>query len=129
MSNRAGFTLIEVLIALFILSTAIFVLSELQVRSVLRVWDSREDIDRLYFIKKYLYRGTLDPKKTTRRVRDFEDPDMRLTVEAEDISKRSALAPFAKDLRLLKSSGQWQRGSSKRSLNMIAVIPCDEEGV
>lgn len=129
MSNRSGFTLVEVLIALFIISTAIFALSELQVRSVLRVWDAREEIDRLYYIKKYLYRGTLDEKQTTRRVRDFEDPAMRLVVEAEDISKRSSLAPYAKDLRLLKSSGIWERGTKERSLDMVAIIPrTDERG-
>lgn len=129
MRIRAGFSLIEVLVALFILSTAIFVLSELQVRSMLRVWDGREDIDRLYELKKHALHALWSPEKVKARSREVEQPEMQLIQTSEDISKKSSLASFAKQLRLFKTSGNWERGSSKRSLSMLALLPrTNQEG-
>lgn len=120
---RRGFTLVEVMIALFILSTSMFFMSELQVKSMMRVWHGREDIDRLYLIKKYAYRMALEPKKVRRQSHQFEDPEMKLTVEPHEISKKSALAPFAKKLQLLNSSGHWSRGGKTRTLSIVTMIP------
>ena len=55
-----------------------FLLSELQVRSMMRVWYGREEIDRLYLIKEYLYRQSLDPEKAKTQKQHFQEPEMKL---------------------------------------------------
>lgn len=127
MCRRAGFTLPEVMLSLFILSSSMFVLSELQVRSMMRVWYGRQDIDRLYLIKKYLYRLSLQPEKARKQSHQFIDPEMKLIVEPRPIHKKSSLAPFAKELQLLVSEGIWDRGGKERSIGIMTLAPRVQE--
>ena len=118
-----GFTLIEVMVALFILSSSLFVLSELQVRSMLRVWQSREDIDRIYVIKKYLYRMYFAPENAKKTSQTFDAPVMHMIIEPVEIHKKSALAPYARQLQFLRATATWERGSAKRTLELVALAP------
>jgi len=118
-----AFTIMEVMVALFILSSSLFVLSELQVRSMLRVWQSREDIDRVYVIKKYLYRMFLQPENARRTSQRLEEPPMRLVIEPVEIHKKSSLAPYAKSLQFLQASATWSRGNTERTLYLLALAP------
>ena len=123
MRNRAGFTLPEILISLFILSSSMFLLSELQLRSMMRVFYGREEIDRLYLIKKYLYRQSLEPEKAKRQKQQLVEPEMQLVVEPRDIHKKSSLASFAKELQLLVSTGSWERGSKQKKISIVTLAP------
>ncbi|MDQ5890971.1 MAG: hypothetical protein QG604_845 [Candidatus Dependentiae bacterium] len=120
---RTGFTLMEVMVSLFILSSSMFVLSELQVRSMIRVWQSREDIDRVYVIKKFLYKMYLNPSDARKTSQKFEEPPMHMVIEPVEINKKSALAPYAKQLHYLKATAKWARGTSTRTLNLFAIAP------
>ncbi len=121
--RSAGFTIAEVMVALFILSTSLIVLSELQVRSMLRVWQSREDIDRVYVLKKYLYRMYLHPYDARKTSQKFEDPAMHMVIEPMPISKKSSLAPYAEQLQFLRAAGTWSRGTATRTLELFALAP------
>lgn len=123
MKRARAFTIMEVMVALFILSSSLFVLSELQVRSMLRVWQSREDIDRVYVIKKYLYRMFLQPENARRTSQRLEEPPMKLVIEPVEIHKKSSLAPYAKSLQFLQATATWSRGSTERSLYLLALAP------
>lgn len=116
-----AFTLIEVMVALFILSSSLFVLSELQVRSMLRVWQSREDIDRIYVIKKYLYRMYFAPQAAKKTSQKFDAPPMHMIIEPAEIHKKSVLAPYARQLQFLRASATWQRGTATRTMELIAL--------
>lgn len=118
-----AFTIIEVMISLFILTTTMFVLSELQIRSMLRVWQSREDIDRVYIIKKFLYRMYQNPVDARKTSQKFDDPQMHMVIEPVEINKKSALAPYAKQLQYLRATAKWSRGSAQRTLNLFALSP------
>ncbi len=118
-----GFTIIEVMISLFILSTTMFVLSELQIRSMLRVWQSREDIDRVYIIKKFLYRMYQSPADARKTSQKFDEPEMHMIIEPVEINKKSALAPYAKQLQYLRATAKWSRGTTQRTLNLFALAP------
>lgn len=121
----------EILVSLFILSSSMFILSELQVKSMLRVWYGREEIDRLYIIKKYLYKSYLDPEKARKQTRQFEDPELKVTVEPVGIHKKSSLAPYGDYLQLLQSGGTWQRGGKPRTLPIVTCVlrPEKKEGM
>jgi len=127
-TTPAGFTLIEVMIALIILSTTIFTLSEIQVSSMMRVLYGREEIDRLYLIKKYAYRMYTEPEKAKKpRKKDFDEPAMRLLLEMKPIHKKSSLHKFAKRLRCIDSRGEWQRGPKNKVLPIISFVRVHEE--
>ncbi len=113
----------EVMLALFILTVSIMMLSQLQTRSMLRVWHSREETDRLYLIKKYLYRMYLDPFHARKVTQKFETPSLQLVVEPVEIHKKSALFPYAKELQYVRATGRWSRGTTDRQLVCVAVIP------
>ncbi len=123
MLRKVGFTILEVMLALFILSTTLFVLSELQVRSMLRVWHSREDVDRVYVLKKYLYRMYFNPKEARKTTQKFDDPSMHMSIEPKPIHKKSALAAYAKKLQMLDAKATWSRGTATRTLQLYALIP------
>ncbi len=132
MNRRSGFTIVEVMIALFIASTTLFVLSELQLRSMLKVWQSREDIDRVYVVKKFLYRMYLNPDEIRRTSQKFEEPSMLMRIEPVPIHKKSSLAPYAKHLQFLKATATWSRGNTTRVLDLYALTSrpvVAEEGV
>lgn len=123
----AGFTMPEILVSLFILSSSMFILSELQVKSMMRVWYGREEIDRLYTVKKYLYKSYLDPEKARKQTRQFEDPELKITVQPAGIHKKSSLAPYSDYLQLLNSSGSWTRGDRPRTLSIVTCVPRPEK--
>ncbi len=127
-NNKKGFTLIEVMIALIILSTTIFTLSQIQVSSMMRVLYGREEIDRLYLIKKYAYRMYTEPKKAKKaRKKDVEEPGMKLFLEMKPIHKKSSLQKFSKRLRIIESRGEWQRGVKNKVLPIVSLVRFHEE--
>jgi Tfp pilus assembly protein PilV len=129
--RQHAFTIAEVMVSLFILSSSIFVLSELQVRSMLRVWQSREDIDRVYVLKKYLYRMYLHPADARKTSQKFEEPAMNMVIEPVGISKKSSLATYAEKLQFLRATATWSRGTATRTLQLVALAPrppAKEEG-
>jgi Tfp pilus assembly protein PilV len=123
MKQRVGFTIIEVMIALFIASTTLFALSELQLRSMLKVWQSREDIDRVYIVKKFLYRMYLNPDQIRKTSQKFDEPAMQMRIEPVAIHKKSSLAPYTKQLQFLHATATWSRGTATRTLHLYALTP------
>ena len=55
-----GFTLMEVLIALFILTSSVYVLFDIQIKSVFRTFRDREIIERVFLVKRDCYELFMD---------------------------------------------------------------------
>jgi len=125
--NKQSFTLMEVMISLFILSSSMFALSELQVRSMLRVWESKEEIDRVYVIKKYLYRMYFASETAKKVSQKFEEPAMQLVIEPFSINQKSMLAPYAKQMHFLEATATWSRGTQTRHLSLLALGPRSQQ--
>jgi Tfp pilus assembly protein PilV len=119
MKQARAFSLPEVMMALFVLSTTMFVLGQLQMRSMMRVYTAREEADRLYLVKKYLYRMYLSDKPARKMSQKFDEPYMSLTVEPSAIHKKSSLSAYASDLQMLRARASWQSGVQDRSLTMV----------
>ena len=99
MRKNAGFTLFEVLIAMFILVSSVFALSDLQIKTMFQVLSDRERIDRVFLIKRELYKLYRKfPKKKKAQVIKLEEPDpeMKITTQEIEIGKKSIL----KDIKL-----------------------------
>ena len=129
MKFSKGFTIFEVLIAVFILVSSVFVLSDLQIRSSFRVLRDREYIDRVFLVKKDFYHTLIQiPKVGKTQVTSIEDPDIKVTTVAEEIGKKSALKEMKEKLLMVRSEGVWESGPHTRKLTMLGyLIKPDEE--
>jgi len=128
MKNQGGFTLLEVLLSLVILATSVSILSSLQLRSLMRMWRSREEIERVFLVRKDLTDIFLKlPEKDKPIINKIEDPLINITTQAEDINKKSGLAPFMETIKIVRSDAEWKSNLVDRKLSMISFILKTEE--
>jgi len=123
MKQTQAFTLIEVMIALFILATTGFVLSSVQMRSYMRVESNRKNVERVYLIKKELYQLLMSPPKTDKPVVvKLEDPVLRITSNMVEVPKKSSLHVFNDNLRIIQSQADWKDAGLVRKEKMISFV-------
>lgn len=126
MKQTTAFTLIEVLIALFILATTGFVISSVQVRSFLRVKKDEQNIERIFFIKKELYKLLIDPPSAKKSekilIEKLEDPEMKISSRLIKIPKKSSLYAFKDSLRIAQSEAVWKDNGFVRKQKMIGLL-------
>lgn len=124
MNHRShGFTLIEVLIALGILVSSVFVLSSLQIRSLFRILKDRERIEKTFLIKTELYKALIKPPLQGKPIVINNKQNMlAITSEKIELQKQSNLIDLKDQLSLIKSSGQWTSDTgNKQSLDMVSM--------
>ncbi len=118
MNKPAGFTLLEVLLALFILVTALYVLSQAQIKSVQRVLRNREEVNRIFLVKKAWLEAFIKPSKDNKKsvTQKFKDPEVKI-ITAQQKLMRSLLNRAQKDikksrdlLRAIMAQGEWTSG-------------------
>jgi len=128
MKTKKAFTLIETLFAIGILAVSITILSSLQIRSVLNVLKGKEDIDRIFWVKKALYSIFLDvPQKTKPVIETIENLDLTISSQVVDIDKKSSLKDFADNIQIIHSEGRWSTDLGARSIKMISFVLKPEE--
>ncbi len=126
--KKNAFTLIETLIAIAILAISMTILSGLQVRSFIKTLKGQQDISRVFLIKKELVKIFLYPtNKTKPIIQEIEDLDLTIKSEILDIEKKSSLRDFEKDLKIVKSVGNWTSDLGDREIKMIGLILQPEE--
>ena len=130
MIKKNGFTIIEVLLAMFILVSSVYVLSNLQIRYIFRVLKDRDEIDRVFLVKKELYLAMFDKEKSNKRTTtEIEDLSTKIVTEPVSVEKKSSLKDLTGEVRLLKSVGSWEKDMKKREIVMVSIIskPADKE--
>ncbi len=133
MKKLSGFTLIEVLLALFIMTAALYVLSDAQIRSVRRVMWNRDEVDRIFLIKKAWLQAFLNPNKKDESkpiIKDLKNPDVKIKT-TQTKPTRSLLNKTQKDgeaknikdpLQMVTSEGEWQSGVFKEKITFVGFI-------
>lgn len=129
--NKKAFTLLEVLVALLILVSAVTIFSNTQLRFFLRSVKSREFLDRVFVIKSelddFLLKKSMNGKKNIKEVKNLEDPLVNINTELIDINKKSTLNGFAKSIKIVKSNGSWINFGNTYDLSIINFIRCKDE--
>ena len=122
MRKSRSFTLAEVLIALVILTSSIYVLSGLQFRAGRKVLFSSDEVERVFFVKKQLYNLYLNPPKKDKPLKiTVEDPDIVITAHKREIDKKkSSLKGLEKDIDIIWTTGEWTRGLRTNEIKMIS---------
>jgi hypothetical protein len=128
MKNKNGFTLMEVLLALFILMGAVSIFSSLHFKSLARMWRDRERLDRIFLAQKDLYDIFFKlPKKEKPVINNIEEPDVKITTQAFDIHRKSELKDFMDFIKIIKVDTDWISGPDVRSMKMISFVLRSEE--
>lgn len=123
--RKQGFTLAEVMISLFILTSAVYVLSNLQFRSSRRVLKSSDEIERVFPVKKTLYNLFFKPPQKDKPVKlQLEEPEVTITAHKQEIDKKkSSLKNFADKVDIIWAKGEWQRGTRTEEVKIISFVP------
>lgn len=128
MKKHKGFTIMEVLIAMSILVSSIFVLTNLQIRSVFRVLRDRDAISRLFLVKKAFYISFYGSQKSNKPVKEtIEEPETKVVTEFDSIDKKSESNSLAATMRFLKAKGNWESNGKKREMMMLSFIGNPEQ--
>jgi|SaaInlLV_10m_DNA_2_1039722.scaffolds.fasta_scaffold20170_3 hypothetical protein len=128
MNTKSGFTIAEVMLALTVLVTTAFILSSIQIRSSFKVAKNREEVRRVFLIKKELYKTFLNYfEKDKPNIVNVDSPKTKIVSYKEEIQKKSSLKQFAKDVDIIWSEGTWNYSDRDYSLKMISFFPRPEE--
>jgi len=120
-----AFTFAEVLLALLVLTGSMYVYSGLQFRATAKVRKSVGQIERVFFIKKYLYQLYTKPPTTPKPLKvTIENPDTTITAYKQKIDKKkSPFKGFEQEIDIIWAQGDWSDGFDKRSMKMISFVP------
>lgn len=134
--KKNGFTLLEVILALFILVSAVTIISNTQFRAIFTLWKGREKIDRVFFIKKDLldiFFKIPEKQKEIARIKDrpivttLENPEIKISSTLLEINKKSSLKNFIDFIDVVKTSGEWKSGTSNMKIEMLAFVQKEKE--
>lgn len=129
MKRLSGFTLIEVMIAMAILTGSIYVLSDLHIRSMFKMMREREQLLKFFVIKNSLVgQLPLIKKKFKAEKRVSEDTSMTILIDIIEPDKKSLLNDIlGKKLVFIKSTGSWKDGPFTRTLEFFSIAQREEE--
>ena len=141
---KKGFTLVESLVAILVLGLLLAATTRLEITSLNFLIRRREQIDRVFVIKKYLsdyflkFSSLRKPYSfenieessfaTDKEVVDkLQDSRVDLVRELNLISKKSSLSDFSKYVRIASCDGRWREGEEanmgqERSMKMISFV-------
>lgn len=123
MKSSNGFTLIEVILAMGVLTSTIFIISGLMLRSFLRVQENRDDIEKVFLIKRELYANYFKPPEDNKKnVQKVEEPAITITSKVYDINKKSSLRDLSKTLKIIRSDAIWKMDNHVRESSMASFI-------
>ncbi len=123
MKNKA-FTLLEVLVALLILVSAVIIFSSVNFRAFSRSSKERAFLDRVFIIQEEFLKFLLDieNKKKKKEIKIIEDPEINISSKILDLDKKSSLKKFIGNVKILKTNGSWVNFSNKNNLGFIAFV-------
>lgn len=122
-THSPGFTLIEVILAMGVLTATVFIISGLMLRSLLRVEENRDDIEKVFLIKRELYANYFKPpQKNKKNIQKIEKPAITITSVIEDINKKSSLRDLAKTLKIVRSDAIWKMNKNVRESTMLSFV-------
>jgi hypothetical protein len=130
MNKSKAFTIFEVLISMFILVSAIYVLTNMHLRTLFRIVKDRENLERIYVLKKESYLRYLSPlnQKDSQRI-NVENPDISITLEAVEMGKNSIFQSMKERLNVIKAAGRWRRNDNSfvQYMPFFVIKNTDEE--
>ncbi len=117
--NKKAFSLMEALVAIILIGICISIFSRVQIMSIVRFGKFREEIDRVFLIKKRLIKHSFDLSKKNRPIhKDYTKPYVKITSEIKAISNKSSLKWFSKNVNIVEATGRW----NDRDMTLITFV-------
>lgn len=123
--NSAAFTLVEVLIAMGILTATLFIITNLQSRALYRILFDRDRIENFYGIKRDFLMSWETPPEEGKQKIDLREEGLRkikYVTQTQEIKKDSSLKEFKKNIKILSSEVTWKDGRDERNLSMVSFV-------
>lgn len=128
-----AFTLLEVMISMVFLTIAVTTVSETQIKSLFRLIQDRDHLERIFFIKQENYKKFWQENinEQSKKVSlEIENPDIKIKSELLDIEPKSALKEFKNKIKVVKTEGTWNgilRKSSAKMISLVFIQPKSEQ--
>ena len=123
MIKNHGFTLLEVLLALMVLVSAVYIISNLQSRALFKVLRERNDIEKTFRIKKELYFCLTNPPKEEKKiVNKIESEEAIFTSQLFNISSKSKLVDMKKMIKIIKTDASWKHNNATHEASMVSFV-------
>jgi prepilin-type N-terminal cleavage/methylation domain-containing protein len=121
--NTRAFTLIEVLMAMSIMTSCLFVIANLQSRALNKVLFERDKIEHTFLLKRDAYAGFVEPpedgKKTVNRM---EEPEVTLTTQTADVQPKSVLKEWKDYIKMLRTEAAWNKDGVAHEAVMTSIV-------
>jgi prepilin-type N-terminal cleavage/methylation domain-containing protein len=126
-SNYAGFTLIETLLAMALVALSLMPVINLQSSTARRVVESAEKLDRLFTAYDFFVVHMGGEEESVSKTNT--DPDMKVRYERTTAAEESPLAKEFNHLYTEVTSWQWQgeRGQMRDQVGFIRYMPPEKE--
>jgi|GEM_PF-4774571 hypothetical protein len=150
MKSTNAFTILEVLIAMSILTGAIFILIQMQMNSLNIISTDRDDIDKVFLMKKELYKFFINSSKRYGVIKDaknspvLENPDKfgfssgpsgleikhdkeppvwqkQDKYDLETIKRLDALTTLQGYIYIVTLTGKWKRNNKDNTRTMFCI--------
>ncbi|MFA6527469.1 MAG: prepilin-type N-terminal cleavage/methylation domain-containing protein [Candidatus Babeliales bacterium] len=125
---KHGFSFIEVMLAMLILTVTVTSISQLQFRSLTRVQRNDNLIEKIGLIKQRLLAFVLDDKKRKQlesmrpHITKDEETGIKITTQLIEINKKSNLAPLKDLISIIQTEAAWSYEGSPRQEKMISFV-------
>ena len=125
--NNKAFTLVEVLIALAILTFAVSAIVSIQARLFERLIKDRDWLQKTFLCERVLVTMAAElPKDKMVQKHEFEDLGMKTTTHMLSPTKKSVFKSLDNDLYILKLLGRWNlmgHGQQEKEMVMLVAVP------
>jgi Tfp pilus assembly protein PilV len=121
--KKVAFTLIEVLLAMTIFTSCIFIIANLQSRALNKVLRERDDIERTFLLKRGAYAGFITPPEDEKKiVNRLEYLEVTLTTQTVDIQSKSVLRDWKDSVKMLKTEAAWKKEGIYHEMTMMSIV-------
>ena len=129
MKKHGGFSMIEVIIAMAMLTSTVYVLSDLQIRSMYKMMRERDQFLKIFLIKNTLIEQLPIIKKTFKPVHSTDETlDLKINVGLVEPPPKSQLKDIlGNKLTLVKAVGSWKSGPFDYEIVLHSFAQREEE--
>ena len=129
MKKHGGFSMIEVIIAMAMLTSTVYVLSDLHIRSMYKMMRERDQFLKIFLIKNTLIEQLPIIKKTFKPVHSADETlDLKVNVNLVEPPPKSQLKDIlGNNLALVKAIGSWKTGPFDYEIVLQSFAQSEEE--
>lgn len=120
MKNRKAFTILEILIAFFILATSLHVLLKIQMRSLLRVADHQQTFLYTLLAREKLNQVLYQDAALLKKTKESDD-DLVTVTDYEALENNQSLGSLKNFVQKASVQVSWQTGPDKQQVSMACL--------